>query len=223
LDAVTGETLSASELCRRLGDDSRHVPAYGGSGSIVMQEKVSNHPSILGALTAGGLSTIRVVSCRTPAGTFDLLPAVIRMPVGDAIADNIALGGLAAPIDSASGRICGPGIRKNKQIGVSIYTSHPSTGTTLEGFQIPFWQEVLKLALRAHEAFPSLHFVGWDIAVLEHGPILLEGNAWWDVDLTILPHGITLSDTQFIGYYNKGTRSRQLRPRCGGVRWRIND
>jgi hypothetical protein len=124
------------------------------------------------------------------------------MPVGDAIADNIAQGGLAAPIDVASGRISGPAIRKDKRIGASSHSTHPSTGTVLEGFLIPFWQDVVALTLTAHKAFPSVYSVGWDVAILPNGPILLEGNAWWDSDLTVLPHGITLSDTQFVKYSN---------------------
>jgi hypothetical protein len=109
--AASSETLSTTALCRRLCADSQRVPEYGGLGSIVLQERVANHSSMLGVLTKGGLATIRVVTCRTPTGSFDLLPPVIRMPVGDAIADNIAQGGLAAPIDVASGRISGPAIR----------------------------------------------------------------------------------------------------------------
>jgi hypothetical protein len=41
-------------------------------------------------------------------------------------------------------------------------------------------------------------FIGWDIPVLPHGPTLLEANVIWDSDLTTLPHGISVSDTQCI-------------------------
>jgi hypothetical protein len=200
--ATTGERLSGPDLLRRLSDDSRTAPEYGGSGGLILQEKASNHRSMLQTLTTGGLATIRVVTCRTPQGTLDILPPVIRMPVGDAIADNIAQGGLAAPIDSATGRICGGAIRKDKRFGVSRCVRHPTTDVIFDGFQIPFWPEVLELARRAHEAFPSVHFIGWDIAVLDQGPVLLEGDALWDSDLTALPHQIWMSDTQFIPYYN---------------------
>jgi hypothetical protein len=38
--------------------------------------------------------------------------------------------------------------------------------------------------------------------ILQDGPVLVEGNCPFDTDLTVLPHGLTLSDTQFIPYYN---------------------
>ncbi len=201
--AASGDRRDADGLCRRLTEQSRIVPAYGGSGGIVLQERLWNHRAMLGTLTTGGLATIRLVSCRSVSGAFELLPPVIRMPVGDAIADNIAQGGLAAPIDGASGRISGPAIRKDKAVGISVYAAHPTTGARLDGFAVPFWSKVPALALRAHRAFPSLAFIGWDIAVLDDGPVLLEGNAWWDVDLTVLPHRMTLSDTRFVALCNE--------------------
>jgi hypothetical protein len=195
VNAVSGESHDQNTLTEKLCADST-------SGRIVLQEKVSNHSSIAGSLTTGGLATVRLVTCRTPSGSIDFLPASIRMPIGQAIVDNIAQGGLAAPIDLATGEINGPAIQKDKAIGVSRFEKHPDTGVRLIGVKLPCWPQVLDLAKQAHTAFPSMPFVGWDIAILRDGPVVLEGNSWWDVDLTILPHRISLSDTQFLPYYN---------------------
>jgi hypothetical protein len=195
VNALSGESHDQDTLIAKLCADSK-------SGRIILQEKVSNHPNITGSLTSGGLATVRLVTCRTPSGSIDFMPPAIRMPVGQAIVDNIAQGGLAAPIDLATGGICGPAIQKDKAIGVSRFERHPDTGVHFVGVQLPCWREVLDLAQQAHTAFPSMPFVGWDIAILPGGPVVLEGNSWWDVDLTILPHRISLSDTQFIPYYN---------------------
>jgi hypothetical protein len=130
------------------------------------------------------------------------MPPVIRMPAGRSVVDNFHSDGLAAPIDLATGTICGPALQKDKRLGVISTDRHPDTGQEFMGFPIPMWTEAVDLARRAHETFPSLHFIGWDIAILQDRPILVEGNAPWDCDLTILPHGLTPSDTQFIPYYN---------------------
>ena len=193
--------VDRDELFTLLASASKERATGDGSGRIILQRRVMNHQSMVGTLTTGGLCTIRVVTCRAPSGTIDYLPAVIRMPVGDAIADNIAQGGLAAPI-SPAGTISGPAIRKDKSFGVSIFAKHPSTGVSFEGFRLPHWHEVLDLAVRAHVTFPTLHFIGWDIALLDEGAVLLEANAWWDLDLTLVPHGIAITNTQFIPYYN---------------------
>jgi hypothetical protein len=200
VNALTGERHSEKTLTAKLCTDSK-------SGRIVLQEKISNHPSIAALLTTGGLATVRLVTCRTPSGEIDFLPPAIRMPVGKAIVDNIAQGGLAAPIDLGTGEICGPAMQKDKAIGISRFEKHPDTGAEFIGVQLPCWREVVDLAKQAHLSFPSMPFVGWDIAILRAGPVVLEGNSWWDVDLSILPHGISLCDTQFIPYYNHHFRN----------------
>jgi len=200
VNALSGESYTQEALIAKLCAESK-------SGKIVLQKKLSNHPAIAGTLTSGGLATVRLVTCRTPSGAVDFLPPAIRMPIGQAIVDNIAQGGLAAPIDLATGEICGPAMQKDKAVGISRFEKHPDTGVDLIGVQLPRWQEVLDLGRQAHASFPSMPFVGWDIAILPEGPLVLEGNPWWDIDLTILPHRISLPDTQFIPYYNHHFRN----------------
>ena len=201
-NATDATTLTGGELCEHLARASRNPPPYGGSGGLVLQRRQINHPSMLGVLTTGSLATIRLVTCSTPEGEVCVLPPILRMPIGNAIADNLSQGGIAAPVDAVSGRITGPAIRVDERTGLSFHPVHPDTGATLAGVQLPFWQEILALGERAHRSFPSLHFIGWDIAPLEHGPVLLEGNAWWGADLTVMPHGMALADTAFVALYN---------------------
>jgi hypothetical protein len=130
------------------------------------------------------------------------MPPVIRMPAGRLVVDNFAKGGLVAPIDAANGTICGPALQRDESLGVATVDRHPDSGAEFTGFRIPMWTEVVALAIKAHEAFPSLHFIGWDIAILQQGLVLIEGNAPFSADSVVLPHGISLSDTQFIPYYN---------------------
>jgi hypothetical protein len=179
-----------------------HFSELSRTMRIVVQERLRNHPTLL-PLTNGALSTLRLVTCTTPSGSIDLMPAVIRMPVGRAIVDSFAQGGLAAPIELATGAICGPAVQRDYYgLGLRPVDKHPDSGRAFLGFVIPRWAEVLELARRAHAHFPSVHFVGWDIAVLQEGPSLVEANAIFNPDLTILPHRLSLSDTQFIPYYN---------------------
>jgi hypothetical protein len=36
---------------------------------------------------------------------------------------------------------------------------------------------------------PGLRLVGWDIAIVEHGPILIEGNSDYDIAASNLAYG----------------------------------
>src|SRR5262249_23624024 len=58
------------------------------SRRIIVQQRLRNHAALL-PLTNGALSTIRIVTCRTPLGSIDLMPPVIKMPTGRSSADNL--------------------------------------------------------------------------------------------------------------------------------------
>jgi len=45
------------------------------------------------------------------------------------------------------------------------------------------WRETMELAVHAHRAFPDYIFVGWDIAILDDGPCVIEGNRGPDLDI----------------------------------------
>jgi Sugar-transfer associated ATP-grasp len=193
-NASTDQKFSGDALFDHLCDISR-------SGRVILQNKLRNHAA-LSPLTNGALSTLRIVTCTTPLGSIDFLPPVIRMPAGRLVVDNFALGGLAAPVDFVTGKISGPAVKKDNRLGIISIDKHPDSGQELKGFPIPMWSEAVDLARRAHETFPSMYFIAWDIAILEDGPILVEGNIPADTAGPVLTHGLTLSDTQFISYYN---------------------
>jgi hypothetical protein len=138
------------------------------------------------------------------------------MPAGQAIVDSFAQGGLAAPIELATGAICGLAVQRDDYgVGLRLINKHPDSGRAFLGFAIPRWAEALELARSAHAHFPSVHFVGWDIAILQEGPALVEANAIFNPDLTTLPHRLALADTQFIPYYNYHWY-KSVNPRGGG-------
>jgi hypothetical protein len=61
-----------------------------------------------------------------------------------------------------------------------VLTNHPKTGAPFADFQLPHWQEARKLAEHAAVLFLPLRTIGWDLALTDDGPLLLQGNAEWD-------------------------------------------
>jgi hypothetical protein len=198
VDAETEEKFSAEALLAHLCNLSKQQKQLK---QVILQPRLRNHTA-LSPLTNGALSTLRIVTCLTPAGSIDLMPPVIRMPTGHSVVDNFSQGGLAAPIELATGVVCGAALKKDETFGVISMDKHPDSGQPFNGFLIPMWPEAIDLAQRAHETFRSIHFVGWDIAILEDRPIILEAHVKFNFNVTVLPHGCALSDTQFIPYYN---------------------
>lgn len=53
----------------------------------------------------------------------------------------------------------------------------------LTGKAIPDWAEALNIAKSAHFLAADIPTVGWDVAFTEEGPVLLEGNIGWGIDI----------------------------------------
>jgi len=199
-----GRSRGAAELLEELATMSR-TPARPGATPrrLLVQQCMHNHHELM-PLTPGALSTIRLQTYRWPRGDAQLLFAAYKMPVGDAPADNFHYGAIVAPVELATGRL-GPPIYRRGKLITSI-ERHLTTGTPIEGYQLPFWEEAVRLVLRAHDAVPGLAAVGWDVAVLEDGPILVEGNTLPNPDIAQAPTGIPLGGTPFVRCLNAHLR-----------------
>lgn len=173
---------------------------YSSELPLLLQECCTNHECISG-LSSGGLSTIRLVTGRLPDGPPEPLFASFRMPTGGAVVDNFSAGGIAAPVDLETGRL-GSALPKYPHAGPQRQVYHPDTGHPIEGFQMPRWKEIVELCLRAHEAFPGMPSIGWDVAFAERGLTILEGNTKWDSYAIEIPHELPLTHTLFQKHYD---------------------
>lgn len=169
-----GSALDARTVAARLLEASR-------GGPMLVQPRLKNGGSVA-ALTPGGLSTLRIVTIRPlPGGAPELLGAALRMPSApDAITDNFASGGVAAPVLDARGTL---GAGATKKSFTARLAAHPATGARIDGAAIPEFPDAVALARAAHACFPWLHSVGWDIAITAEGPTLIEGNIAWCPEL----------------------------------------
>jgi hypothetical protein len=151
----------------------------------------------LADLSFGTLTTVRVVTCVGLDGRAEVTHASYRMPmVNNAVVDNFHAGGIAAPIEIATGclgRATDMGLRSDS----TWHARHPLNGAQIDGRILPLWQEVGELACRAHLAFGDRPIVGWDIAILDDGPCLIEGNGRPDVDLIQRPYCQPLGNSRF--------------------------
>lgn len=188
--------LSAAELVDELRRDSREQ-------DLVLQRRVLNASSI-DRFSLGGLCTIRVVTCSNKQKDIEPLFATLRMPTGDSVADNFQSGGIAAPVDLETGQL-GSAVAKYPTESGDFYETHPDTGAQIKESRVPCWEEVLDLVRFAHEQFQRTVTVGWDVAITEDGPIVIEGNKRWGVETLEIVHGRPLTSTAFPEYYRHWT------------------
>ncbi|WP_295086886.1 sugar-transfer associated ATP-grasp domain-containing protein [Ruminococcus sp.] len=89
--------------------------------------------------------------------------------------DNRATGGVGVGI-SKDGILQKYGIGHHK-----VEIKHPITKYVYEGTKVPYWREIVDLVIRAHKALPEIPTIGWDVAILPNGPVLIEGNDNWEI------------------------------------------
>ena len=151
-----------------------HLRAHSRAHPQVLQPRLVN-VSGLHELGMGALCTARITTAQVPGHDPEVVESYVRMSTRDVPVDNFAQGGLAAPVNAATG-VLGPGIRKELACAAQDYDVHPTTGHPITGFQVPQWPEAVALAKRAHEAIAEAPMVGWDIAITTDGVLLLEAN-----------------------------------------------
>jgi alpha-L-glutamate ligase-like protein len=115
-----------------------------------------------------GIPDIRVI-------VFNKVPmmAMLRLPTraSDGKA-NLQQGAIGVGIDMATGTTTSAVLGKNK-----IIEYIPDTRMLLSGIKIPYWNDILTLAVRAQE-ISGLGFLGADIAIDKvKGPVIIELNA----------------------------------------------
>ena len=177
--STRGDELSGPELLE-------HCAALSKREEYLVQPALTNHAE-LRPLSLGALSTVRLLTCRDESGGYEVTNASFRMAADPkSPVDNIHAGGIAAPVDLATGRL---GQASDLGLGPKLvwHDKHPLTGAEITGRVLPFWPEAMALAVRAHAEFSEWTVIGWDIAILDEGARLIEGNKGPDVDLIQRP------------------------------------
>jgi Sugar-transfer associated ATP-grasp len=170
-----GQKLSKTQLMTVLLEQSL-------KDDFIIQPRLINHPS-LADISNDALSTVRVLTCRNEQGEPEATNVAFRMAVGgNSVVDNFHQGGLAAPVNIKTGAI---GLASDIGIkpGMGWREVHPVSGVRFKDRILPDWQAVLNLACDAHKAFPARTMVGWDVAMLKDGPMIIEGNGKPDLDI----------------------------------------
>lgn len=174
---------------------SEHTDLYSEllSKNLRLVEEVITQDKKMNQLYDGAVNTIRFVSIYKENKTH-FVCAYLRIGNG-AVVDNFNHGGMVVPIDVKTGKIHYLAVDKTG----ALYDSHPLTGVSIQGFQIPKWKEVLKLVAEVAPIIPEIGLVGWDIAISPTGPIIVEGNEFPGHDIYQLPphrkHGIGMYPT----------------------------
>ena len=149
-----------------------------------LQEEFIVQHTDLTCLSPSAVNTIRIFTQLDSHDNVCLLGCRLRISVNSHV-DNMAAGNLAASIDEFSGVVNGLGYYSD--ITKAPEEFHPVSNIRIPGFQIPFWNDTLQLAKDAALFHKENRSIGWDVAISQDGPTLIEGNHDWCKLLWQLP------------------------------------
>ena len=126
---------------------------------------------------------MRIITLKDDTGKVNCLYIVQKIGLNGSVIDNNCM---FSPVDPETGKIKYPAHAGDTPLGI-IYTEHPNTGVTIQGYQLPYVKEAIEMVFEAAELVPQVRYVGWDVAVTPNGPIIIEGNTYCAHDFWQLP------------------------------------
>jgi hypothetical protein len=142
------------------------------SGAMFVLQKTIVQHAEMNRLNSSCVNTIRIITIHDGEKAFNFLN-FLRIGVGNSVVDNISHGGLGIGVYD-DGTLFETA---NDKFGYSTWiTHHPDTNTEFKSFKIPYYKESLELAKKMHQSFHCFFIIGWDFAITEAGPVIIEGN-----------------------------------------------
>ena len=124
-----------------------------------------------GKISPKSINTIRVMTSNVN-GHVDIFCMIARIGNSINLQDNFHQGGSGVLVDSEKGVLIGSAINKDME----EFEYHPVSKIKFDGYKIPFFEEIKELCIKAALKFPKTIVIGWDVAITDKGPLIIEGN-----------------------------------------------
>lgn len=137
-------------------------------------QKLTLPHAAIRAVCGERLATVRIVTIVNEAGP-KVFRACWKIPAAGNVADNYwRPGNLLARLDVTAGKVLR--VLSGSGLDLQQLDRHPDSGAALIGFQIPHWQRAVDTVIEAARLMHHVPLIGWDVAVLDEGPAIVEMN-----------------------------------------------
>lgn len=150
--------------CKKIYDD------LISNNLLLVEECIKQHPDI-NRLYDKSVNTMRMFTFYKDGQAY-FLQAIFKIG-NNGVVDNFSSGGMYTYVDD-SGTVYVDAIDRND----NIYSVHPITHQKIVGFKVPMFKEAVDLVETCAKIVPEIAYVGWDVAISEDGPVIVEGNCF---------------------------------------------
>lgn len=165
-------TIKSEEDLRKAYEEIETFP-FG-----VVESRLIQHPEMQ-KYSGKSVNTLRIVTIRTNDPNLGIETSKVHFVYGGmrmggvcGYVDNLHSGGMIAAIDMETGEL----ITDAADHANTVYEYHPASGARIKGFKIPFFAEAKQLIEEASREMDIEGYFGWDIAITENGPVVIELN-----------------------------------------------
>ena len=137
---------------------------------LLVEECIKQHPE-MSRLYDKSVNTLRMFTFYKNGQAY-FLQAVLKIGNGGVI-DNFSNGGMYTYVDE-TGTVFVEAIDQAD----NIYHNHPISNTQIVGFKVPMFNEAVELVKECSKVIPDVSYIGWDVAISENGPVIVEGNCF---------------------------------------------
>lgn len=134
----------------------------------------------MASFNESSVNTIRMMTALYPSGEVKLFAAFLKIGRKGSTIDNAGAGGnVDCGVNVETGELFNA-VKFDSFDKVTPIECHPDSGHQINGVKIENWDEVVRLVKMYQARIPWLKTIGWDVALTENGPVIIEINNWWD-------------------------------------------
>ena len=134
----------------------------------------------VGDINPSSANTLRLMTALYPDGSVKVFAAFMKFGRAGSDIDNAGSGGnIDCAFDVNSGT-CYNTVQFNSFSDMIKCDRHPDSGIQINGMRIENWDEIKRKICDYQSRIPELKAIGWDVALTDDGPVIIEINNWWD-------------------------------------------
>lgn len=139
-------------------------------GETLVEECIMQNAE-MSRLYDGAVNTLRLFTFCDGVQSY-YLNGVLKIGNGGSV-DNFSSGGMYTFVNE-DGVVDTPAIDKNDK----EYVVHPISHEEIMGFKVPLFKEAVEMVCEAHRGVRGVGYIGWDVAIGEDSPMIVEGNSF---------------------------------------------
>jgi len=145
-----------------------------GNKIWVLQKQYSSHEA-LRKVNSTALNTTRIVTILNGKEP-EYLCGFQGFATNNALTDSWSNRSIYVGIDIDKECLKEIGFTSPFDLRTGLHFSHPDSGIKFQGYKIPYIKEAVELCQKAHKLLYFNFLIGWDVAITDEGPMIVEAN-----------------------------------------------